>query len=281
MRRRIRLGTAPRSELISVNAARPAFDRSCLYRVCRTQDEDAAMPDAASHVIKSYDQQLDQLRRLLAEMGALVQNEVALAIDATLNRDPGAASRVVEADPTVDALERDVERFVIRLLALRQPMAGDLRHIVGALKISNDLERIGDHASNIAQRAIVLAQSTISFSLTGFARMAELVQRNVLRIVGALGDTDSAVAAEVWRTDKEIDDMYNVVFRELVTYMMEDPRNIKACANLLFVARNLERIGDHATNVAESIYYAVTGNELSGPRPKGVKTIVPAGGAGP
>jgi phosphate transport system protein len=226
-------------------------------------------PETTTHVIRSYDQELKRLRSLVTEMGSIVETQVALATDAMVNRDPAAATRAIEADPKVDALERDVERFVIRLLALRQPMAGDLRLIVGALKASDDLERIGDYAANVAKRAIVLAQLPNSFSLAGLAHMAELVRQNLHMMITALDDANAAAAAEVWRSDKAVDDMYNTVFRELMTYMLEDTRNITPCTHLLFIARNLERIGDHTTNVAETMYYAATGEELSGPRPKG------------
>ena len=226
------------------------------------------MPEAVQHLVSSYEQELTQLRGLIVQMGGIVESQVALATKAVIDRDAEAASQAVEADPRVDALERDIEQFVIRLIALRQPMAGDLRLIIGALKASDDLERIGDYAANVAKRSIVLTQVPPSFSLVGLAHMADLVRQNLHRMVTALDDSDGAMAAEVWRADKAVDDMYNVVFRELMTYMLENSHNITPCTHLLFVARNLERIGDHATNVAETLYYAATGKELQGPRPK-------------
>ncbi len=226
-----------------------------------------AMPEAL-HLIRSYEQELNQLRRLIVEMGGIVELQVEQATRAVIDQDAEAATRAVEADPRVDALERETEQFVIRLLALRQPMAGDLRLIIGGLKASDDLERIGDYASNVARRAIILMQAPPSFSLVGLAHLADLVRQNLHRMVAALEDADAAVAAEVWRADKEVDDMYNAVFRELMTYMLEDSHNITTCTHLLFVARNLERIGDHTTNVAETMYYAAAGEELKGPRPK-------------
>ena len=231
------------------------------------------MPESAEHLVRSYEQELNQLRGLILEMGGIVEWQVALATKAVMERDTEAATQAVEADPRVDALERDIEQFVIRLIALRQPMAGDLRLIIGALKASDDLERIGDYAANIAKRAIIFTQAPPSFSLVGLAHMAELVRRNLHRMITALDDGDAAVAAEVWRADKAVDDMYNAVFRELMTYMMENSHNITPCTHLLFVARNLERIGDHATNVAETTYYAATGEELPGPRPKAESDI--------
>jgi phosphate transport system protein len=202
-------------------------------------------------------------------MGGIVENQVALAAEAIMHRDAAAATRAVEEDPKVDALEREVETFVIRLLALRQPVAGDLRQIVAALKITGDLERIGDYAANVAKRSIVLAEFSLPYSLAGLAHMARLVQAQLKLIIDALGDNDTDKATEVWRSDQVVDDIYNAIFRELITYMMEDPRNITPCTHLLFIAKNLERIGDHATNVAENLYYAVTGESLPDSRPKG------------
>jgi phosphate transport system protein len=227
------------------------------------------MTEAPEHVVKSYDQELKRLNNLLAEMGGIVESQLALAAEAILNRDAGAATRAVEEDVKVDALEREAEQFVIRLLALRQPVAGDLRQIVAALKITDDLERIGDYAANVAKRSIVLSQFALPYSLSGLAHMAQIVQQNVKEIIDALGDSDADRAAAVWRSDELVDDMYNAIFRELITYMMEDPRNITPCTHLLFIAKNLERIGDHATNIAETVYYAVTGENLPDARPKG------------
>ncbi len=227
------------------------------------------MTDAPEHLVKSYDQELKRLGNLITEMGGMVESQVALAAEAIMNRDAETAARVVEGDPKVDAIEREVEQFVIRLLALRQPMAADLRNIVAALKITGDLERMGDYAANVAKRSIVLSQFQLPISLSGLGHMAQLVQANLKLIMDAVSENDTAKAIQVWRSDEKIDDLYNTVFRELITYMMEDPRNITPCTHLLFIAKNLERIGDHATNIAETVYYAVTGEPLSGARPKG------------
>jgi phosphate transport system protein len=227
------------------------------------------MSETPEHLVKSYEQELKRLSGMLTEMGGMVENQVALAAEAIVTRDGDAAARVVEEDPKVDAVEREVEQFVIRLLALRQPMAGDLRQIVAALKITGDLERIGDYAANVAKRSIVLDQFMLPYSLTGLAQMARLVQDHLKLIIDAVGDNDTEKAMEVWRSDQMVDDLYNAIFRELVTYMMEDPRNITPCTHLLFIAKNLERIGDHATNIAETIYYAVLGEALPQSRPKG------------
>jgi len=227
------------------------------------------MSVAPEHLVKSFDQELKRLRHLMTEMGGIVETQVALAADAIMNRDATSATRAVEEDPKVDALEREVEKLVIRLLALRQPVADDLRRAVSALKITGDLERIGDYAANVAKRSIVLAQFSLPYSLAGLAHMAQLVQGQLKSIIDALGDNDAEKAVEVWRSDQVVDDIYNAIFRELITYMMEDPRNITPCTHLLFIAKNLERIGDHATNVAENLYYAVTGESLPDSRPKG------------
>jgi phosphate transport system protein len=223
----------------------------------------------SEHIVKSYEQDLNRLRDLITEMGGMVERQVAQACAAILTRDRAAALAAMEADPKVDAREHEIEQFVIRLLALRQPVAGDLRHIVAALKSTGDLERIGDYAANVAKRSLVLEQ----FSLreaggAGLAHMATLVQENLKRTIDALGADDPERALVVWRSDAAIDEIYNGLFRELITYMMEDPRNITPCTHLLFIAKNLERIGDHATNIAETIHYAVTGIPLTQARPK-------------
>src|SRR5580698_8496761 len=215
------------------------------------------MPEFAEHIVKSFEQELNRLRTLITDMGGMVENQVEQACRAVIEKDSGAATRAVESDPKVDAFEREVEQFVIRLLALRQPMAQDLRLIVASLKITGDLERIGDYAANVAKRSLVLDQFSLPYTLTGLAHMSLLVQENLKTVIDAVGEGDTAKALQVWRSDEVIDEIYNALFRELITYMMEDPRNITPCTHLLFIAKNLERIGDHATNIAETVYYAV------------------------
>ena len=227
------------------------------------------MSDVPDHLVKRYDIELKRLRAMMAEMGGIVESQVALAARAILNRDNEAAAKAIAQDPGVDALERDVEQFVVRMLALRQPMAADLRFIVGSLKMTGDLERIGDYATNVAKRSIVLAQFAMPFPLAGLAHMCQLVQEQLKSIIDAVGAGDPDKAVEVWRADHTVDDVYNGIFRELITYMMEDPRNITPCTHLLFIAKNLERIGDHTTNIAETVYYAVRGEVLPDARPKG------------
>jgi phosphate transport system protein len=230
------------------------------------------MTEMMGHTVKSYEQELKRLSALITDMGGMVESQVALACRAVIEKDSDCASRAMEADPKVDAMEREVEQFVIRLLALRQPVAQDLRLIVASLKMTGDLERIGDYAANVAKRSLVLDQFTLPYTLTGLAHMSLLVQEGLKSVIDAIGEGDTDKALQVWRSDEVIDEIYNALFRELVTYMMEDPRNITPCTHLLFIAKNLERIGDHATNIAETIYYAVKGEPLIDARPKGDKS---------
>ena len=227
------------------------------------------MASDAEHIVKSYENELNRLKTLIADMGGMVEHQVADACDAVINGNGEAATAAISQDPKVDATEKEFEQFVIRLLALRQPVAGDLRQIVSSLKITGDLESIGDYSANVAKRSLVLAQFTLPYTLSGLANMTRLVQASLKNVIDAAGEFDSEKALEVWRSDEEIDDIYNGLFRELVTYMMEDPRNITPCTHLLFIAKNLERIGDHATNIAETVYYAATGETLLTARPKG------------
>ena len=231
------------------------------------------MSEAGPHVVKSFDQELTRLRDLVIEMGGIVESQLALAAEAIMGRDTTAATRAVEADPRVDAIERDVERFVIRMLALRQPVAEDLRLIVAALKITGELERVGDYSANVAKRGIVLTQFPLPYSLAPIANMARPVQEELKTVLDAIAERDTGKAIEVWRSDQMVDDLYTSIFRELITYMMEDARNITPCAHLLFIAKNLERIGDHATNIAETIHYAITGEALPDSRPKGDTSV--------
>ncbi len=227
------------------------------------------MTGTAEHLVKSFDNDLKKLRDMLTEMGGIVESQLVMAAAGIMNRDNEAAARAVSEDPKVDALEHEIEQFVIRMLALRQPMAADLRQVVAALKITGDLERIGDYAANVAKRSIVLGQYNLPYSLAGLGHMTHMVQEQLKSIIDALSSNDTAKAIEVWRSDQVVDDIYNALFRELITYMMEDPRNITPCTHLLFIAKNLERIGDHTTNIAETIYYAVEGEVIPDVRPKG------------
>ena len=227
---------------------------------------------AAEHIIKSYDDELGRLSKIIVEMGGLAESQLAAAIEVVINRDSDRAIRVVEGDAQVDQLERDLDNLAIRLLALRQPMARDLREIVAALKIASDLERICDYAANVAKRSIALAQTPPIEPVHALPRMAHFALLEIKDVIAAYVARDADKALAVWVRDEELDEMYASLFRVLLTYMMEDPRNIGPCTHLLFIAKNIERIGDHATNIAENVYYSVHGTPLTEARPKGDKS---------
>ncbi len=221
------------------------------------------------HTVRAYDAELDAITAELARMGGLAEAEVADALRAIANRDVVLAEAVIERDARLDTLEADIEEKAIRLIALRQPVADDLRRTVAAIKISNNLERCGDLAKNIAKRALVIANSEPMTPVTSsIERMGELVAQRLKEVLDALASRDVERAVTVWREDHEVDEHYDAIFRELLTYMMGDPRMITSCAHLLFVAKNLERIGDHATNIAEVLYFEITGTPLGDHRPK-------------
>ena len=196
-------------------------------------------------------------------MGGLVEQQIARAIEALVNRDVEQANRVIEHDDQIDLMEEEIDQFAIRLLATRQPMAVDLRLIAMAMKISNDLERIGDYATNIAKRCERLAKEPPVKPLYTIPRMAQISQAMVKDVLDAYVERDTDKAIAVWRRDDEVDDMFTSLFRELLTYMMEDAHNISPCIDLIFVAKNLERIGDHATNIAEKIHYIIHGQRIN------------------
>jgi len=223
----------------------------------------------AEHIIKSYDEELARLNKMVVEMGGLAESQLAAAIDAVVKRDSALAARVVEGDAAVDQIERDLDNLAIRLFALRQPMARDLREIFVALKIASDLERICDYAANVAKRSIALSQAPPIQLAHALPRMARLALLLIKDVIDAYVERDADKALDVWNRDEELDEMYASLFREFLTYMMEDPRNIGACTHLLFMAKNIERIGDHATNIAENLYYLVHGTPLTQARPKG------------
>jgi phosphate transport system protein len=227
----------------------------------------------STHTLKAFDVDLEELARMVAEMGGLAEKEIADSIMALARRDLDLAQRVIALDPSVDALQRAIEEKAILTIARRQPMAVDLREIVGSLRVSNDLERIGDHAKNIAKRVLALdADITFSQVIRGVEEMTKLVLAQVKQVLDAYASRDVAKALEVWRRDEEVDAVNNSLFRELLTYMMEDPRNITSCTHLLFCTQNIERMGDHATNIAETVYYIVEGQTLAEERPKGEST---------
>ncbi len=223
---------------------------------------------ATQHIVKSYDQELSLLTRKILEMGGVVEHQIARAIEALVKRDVEEAALVVARDDQVDRIEEEIDQHAIRLLATRQPMAFDLRLIAMAMKISNDLERIGDYATNIANRCERLAAAPPVKPLYTVPRMAQITQEMVKDILDAYVQRDADKAVAVWHRDDEVDEMYTSLVRELLTYMMEDPRNISACLDLIFVAKNLERIGDHTTNIAEKIHYMIHGQRINRmPRP--------------
>ncbi len=221
------------------------------------------------HTTHAFDLELQELAKKIVNMGRSADEQIGNAIEALVKRDDALARRVVAADDLIDAQQREIEEKAITTIARRQPMAVDLREIVGALRISNDLERVGDLAENIAKRVLLLAgESRIDDVMLQLQRMARLARDQLERVLQSYERRDVAAALEVWRKDQEIDALNNSLFRELLTYMMEDPRNIAFGSHMLFCAKNLERVGDHATNIAESVYYIVEGRALPEERPK-------------
>ncbi len=221
------------------------------------------------HTTKAFDDDLREISSRVAEMGGIAERLVVESVDALVKRDIVLAQRVVPADAQVDALQREIEEKAILTIARRQPMAVDLREIVSALRIANDLERVGDLAKNTAKRVIALdGDYHAQKQLRGVKHMADMVIERLKQVLDAYGARDAERAMDVWRRDGEVDSMYTSLFRELLTYMMEDPRHITLCIHLLFAAKNIERIGDHATNIAETIYYLVEGEVLTDERPK-------------
>jgi phosphate transport system protein len=225
------------------------------------------------HTVKSFDQELQVLDKKIAQMGGLAERLLAQGFDALERRDPKLAESVIASDRAIDQLERELQEQTILMIARRQPMANDLRHIVTVLKIAGDLERIGDLAKNIAKRALAVSGENHPKPLiTGFKHIVELAMRQLKDVLDAYAERDAEKALAVWSQDQRVDAMYNSLFRELLTYMMEDPRNIGLCTHLLFGAKNIERVGDHTTNIAENVHYLVRGQTLTDDRPKGDDT---------
>jgi phosphate transport system protein len=223
----------------------------------------------SEHIVTSFDDELNSLSQKLAEMGGLAEQNVADAVAALVSRDIEKAQRVISTDERIDKLQRDIEEGAVLLIAKRQPMARDLREIMAAIHIANDLERVGDLAKNTAKRVIAIESNFGSQRLVvGVEHMAELCLTQLKEVLDAFASRDLASARAVWERDNEIDAMYTSLFRELLTYMMEDPRNITFCTHLLFCAKNIERIGDHATNIAENLHYLITGQTMTETRPK-------------
>ncbi len=233
------------------------------------------------HIVSSFDQEQEDLRRGIAEMGGVAEKMLADATVALVRRDTALAQAVITADKRLDTLQREIEERSILLIAKRQPLAIDLRETVAGIRVCGDLERVGDLAKNIAKRVVAISdQNQPQKIVVGVEHMSELVQEQLKDVLDAYASRDIKAAREVWERDNAVDALYNSLFRELLTYMMEDPRNISFCTHLLFCAKNVERIGDHTTNIAETIEYLVTGETPAGERPKNdasnYATVAPA-----
>lgn len=216
----------------------------------------------AEHTVKAFDQDIDTLRGLIAEMGGRAEAALELAMSALIRRDTKLAAQIVKDDPKIDALEAQVEKLVVQTIALRAPMANDLREVVAALKIAGVVERIGDYAKNIAKRVPLIVENRNLEPISLLPAMGQIAGEMVRDVLNAFAARDAQLAIAVIERDKQVDSFYNSIFRTLLTYMVENPKMISESAHLLFVAKNIERIGDHATNVAEMVYYAATGQYL-------------------
>jgi len=225
------------------------------------------------HTAKAFDTDLQEITRKVAEMGGLAERQISDSMQALMERDIDLAEHVISTDPSIDALQHDIEEKAVLTIARRQPMAVDLREIVGAMRVCNDLERIGDHAKHLAKRVVALDLDLHPQRLIrGVEHMATLVLALLKQVLDAYASRDVTTALAVWHGDEEVDALCTALFRELLTYMMEDPRNITFCMHLMFCAKDIERIGDHATNIAETVYYIIEGRPIADPRPKGDPT---------
>ena len=222
-----------------------------------------ATTTTTGHTIKAFDEDLDRLRALISQMGGLAEHAIRESMRCLVQRDLEGALRIVENDKKLDALEVETEMRSVQILALRAPMAGDLRDIVAALKISGVVERIGDYAKNIAKRVPLLEGAGTIEPISLLPEMARIATEMVHDVLNAFVERDAEAALRVCERDQAVDDFYNSIFRTLLTFMMENPQNIGQSAHLLFIAKNLERVGDHATNIAEMVYYAATGQHMA------------------
>jgi phosphate transport system protein len=230
---------------------------------------------ATGHTVKAFDEDLGQLRALISEMGGRAEAAITGSLEALVKGDLESAAKIVEGDKKIDELEAEVERQVVRLIALRAPMADDLREVLAALKIAGLVERMGDYAKNIAKRTALLQDARGMEAMSVLPMMGKIATEMVRNVLDAfvLRDADAAIAVSA--RDKAVDDFYNSLFRTVLTYMMENPHSITASTHLLFIAKNIERIGDHATNVAEMVYFAATGKQMA-ERAKGEDPLVGA-----
>jgi phosphate transport system protein len=232
----------------------------------------------SDHILKRFDEDLEKLNATLNEMGGLTESQFAKALEAVREGDTSIAEQVIATDSRVDELDAQVQQQTVQLLALRQPMAVDLRVVLSSIKIAAALERIADYAKNTAKRSIVLTQGNAPASaVTGIDRLGRLVRTALKDVLDAFADDDVEKAHDVWQRDEEIDQVYTGLFRELLTYMMEDPRNITACTHLLFMAKNIERAGDHVTNIAELVSFRQSGKTFAQERPKGSGALYSTG----
>lgn len=226
------------------------------------------MQSSGGHTVRAFDEEIEQLRTLIGQMGGIAELQVAGAIEALMKRDVDAAAQIVTKDKELDQLELEAERRAVVLIALRAPMADDLRDVIAALKISSIIERIGDYAKNIAKRVAILSQDAPIGPMVIIPEMARAASAMVRDALDAYIDRDNDLAEDVLQRDQRVDDFYNSLFRSLLTYMMENPHHITQSAHMLFIAKNLERVGDHATNIAEMVHYSVTGKYIT-ERPRG------------
>jgi phosphate transport system protein len=221
------------------------------------------MQQTSGHTLKAFDEDIDRLRALISQMGGLAEHAIDEAMRCLVQRDVEGAEKVIRADKKLDALEVETERRAVQLIALRAPMAGDLRDVVAALKISGVVERIGDYAKSIAKRVALLENAGKIEPLSLLPEMARIATGMVHDVLDAFIERDAEAAYQVCVRDDAVDDFYDSIFRTLLTHMMENPQNIGQAAHLLFIAKNLERVGDHATNIAEMVYYAATGQHMA------------------
>lgn len=227
------------------------------------------MTPTSRHIVSAFDDDLIEIEAKIAEMGGIAEEMLSLALSAVESRDKAMADRAIEMDNRLDALEMEVEEMATKTIALRQPMAQDLRVLISALKISTTLERIGDLAKNVAKRIRGFSSKNQVGLTNSIVRMGRATQAQLSEVLNAYSARDTEVAVAVWNKDVDIDEMYNALFRELLTYMMEDSRMIGVGSQMMFIAKNLERIGDHTTHISEMIYYIVKGEPLGDDRPKG------------
>ncbi|NDA45934.1 MAG: phosphate transport system regulatory protein PhoU [Alphaproteobacteria bacterium] len=221
------------------------------------------------HTVSAFDRELELLGRKISEMGGIAEKMLSESIEALINLKVEDAQAIIATDSRLDTLQREIEEEAVHIIARRQPLGADLREIIGAMRISGDLERVGDLAKNIAKRTLKLAtDQRLPRAMIGLRHMGQLAAMQLKEVLDAYGQGDVNRADHVWHRDAEIDALEDSVFRELLTFMMEDPRNISSCTHLLFCSKNVERAGDHATNIAETVHYIVTGEKLPVDRPK-------------